>query len=54
MIGLDQEDDAVSRWLGASGLVGIQSSLVPAYGEGTRVVQELPDLYACPFCRVED
>ena len=54
MIGLDQEDDAISRcWFGASGL-GIQSSLVPAYGEGMRVIEELPDLDACPFCRVED
>ena len=39
---------------GASGLAGIQSSLVPAYGKGMRVVEELPDLDACPFCRVED
>jgi len=55
MIGLDQEDDAISRcWFGALGLAGIQSSLVPAYGEGMRVVEELPDLDACPFCRVED
>jgi len=55
MIGLDQEDDAISRcWFGALGLAGIQSSLVPAYAEGMRVVEELPDLDACPFCRVED
>jgi hypothetical protein len=55
MSGLDQEDDAVSRcWFGALGLAGIQSSLVPAYAEGMRVVEELPDLDACPFCRVED
>ena len=54
MIGLDQEDDAVSRWFGASGQAAIQSSLVPAYGKGMRVVEELPDLDACPFCRVEN
>ncbi len=33
---------------------GHQSSLVPAYGKGMCVVEELPDLDACPFCRVED
>jgi hypothetical protein len=38
----------------ASGLAGIQSFLVPAYGKGVRVVEELPDLDACPLCRVED
>jgi hypothetical protein len=37
-----------------SGLAGMQPSLVPAYGKGMRVVEELPDLDACPFCGVED
>jgi hypothetical protein len=35
-------------------LAGIQSSLVPEHGKGMRVVEELPDLDACPLCRVED